>query len=283
MIKRTILLLVVLALVFSLSSAVMADGHVLKVGATPVPHAEVLEFVKDDLAAEGIELEVVEFTDYVTPNLALDDGSIDANYFQHVPYLEQFSADRGLDLVPVTKVHIEPIGLYSDKYSELDQIPEGAKIAVPNDPSNEGRALILLHNNGLITLDDPSNLNATPLDIVENPKNIKFEELEAAQLPRVLPDVAGAVINTNYALEADLNPVDDALVLESSESPYVNVLVVRAGDEDNENIQKLVEALNTTKVRDFILEEYEGAIVPAFTPIDSEEAEADAKRANTIF
>ncbi|MFW6000729.1 MAG: MetQ/NlpA family ABC transporter substrate-binding protein [Bacillota bacterium] len=283
MIKRTILLLVVLALVFSLSSAVMADDHVLKVGATPVPHAEVLEFVKEDLAEEGIELEVVEFTDYVTPNLSLDDGSIDANYFQHVPYLEQFNADRGLDLVPVTKVHIEPIGLYSDKYSDVDQIPEGAKIAVPNDPSNEGRALIVLHNNGLITLDDPSNLNATPLDIVENPKNIEFEELEAAQLPRVLPDVAGAVINTNYALEADLNPVDDALVLESSESPYVNVLVVRAGDEDNEKIQKLVEALNTTKVEEFILEEYEGAIVPAFTPIDSEEADQDEKRANTIF
>lgn len=283
MIKKTILVLAVFALVLSGSLAVQADGHVLKVGATPVPHAEILEFVKDDLAAEGIELEIVEFTDYVTPNLALDDGSIDANYFQHVPYLEQFSADRGLDLVPVTKVHIEPIGLYSDKYSDIDQIPEGSKIAVPNDPSNEGRALILLHNNGLITLDDPSDLNATPLDIVENPKNIKFEELEAAQLPRVLPDVAGAVINTNYALEADLNPVDDALVLESSESPYVNILVVRAGDEDNENIQKLVEALNTTKVREFILEEYEGAIVPAFTPIDSEEADADAKRANTIF
>jgi D-methionine transport system substrate-binding protein len=283
MIKKTILVLAVFALVLSGSLAVQADGHVLKVGATPVPHAEILEFVKDDLAAEGIELEVVEFTDYVTPNLALDDGSIDANYFQHVPYLEQFSADRGLDLVPVTKVHIEPIGLYSDKYTDVNQIPEGSKIAVPNDPSNEGRALILLHNNGLITLDDPSDLNATPLDIVKNPKNIKFEELEAAQLPRVLPDVAGAVINTNYALEADLNPVDDALVLESSESPYVNILVVRAGDEDNENIQKLVEALNTTKVREFILEEYEGAIVPAFTPIDSEEAAADAKRANTIF
>ncbi len=283
MIKKTILVLAVFALVLSGSLAVQADGHVLKVGATPVPHAEILEFVKDDLAAEGIELEVVEFTDYVTPNLALDDGSIDANYFQHVPYLEQFSADRGLDLVPVTKVHIEPIGLYSDKYTDVNQIPEGSKIAVPNDPSNEGRALILLHNNGLITLDDPSDLNATPLDIVENTKNIKFEELEAAQLPRVLPDVAGAVINTNYALEADLNPVDDALVLESSESPYVNILVVRAGDEDNENIQKLIEVLNTTKVREFILEEYEGAIVPAFTPIDSEEAAEDAKRTNTIF
>lgn len=283
MIKKSILVFAVFALVLSGSLAVQADGHVLKVGATPVPHAEILEFVKDDLAEEGVELEIVEFTDYVTPNLALSDGSIDANYFQHVPYLNQFSTDRGLDLVPVTKVHIEPIGLYSDKYESIEEMPEGSTIAVPNDPSNEGRALILLHNNGIITLEDPSDLNATPLDIVENPKNIKFEELEAAQLPRVLPDVAGAVINTNYALEADLNPVDDALVLESSESPYVNILVVRAGDEDNENIQKLVAALNTTKVKEFILEEYEGAIVPAFTPIDSEEADAGAKRANTIF
>ncbi len=283
MIKKTILVLTVLALIFSFSSAVLADGHVLKVGATPVPHAEILEFVKDDLADMGVELEVVEFTDYVTPNLALSDGSIDANYFQHVPYLDQFSADRGLDLVPVTKVHIEPIGLYSDKYASIEEMPEGSTIAVPNDPSNEGRSLILLHNKGVITLEDPSNLNATPIDIVENPKDLSFEELEAAQLPRVLPDVAGAVINTNYALEADLNPVDDALVLESSDSPYVNVVVVRAGDEDNEKIQKLIEVLNTTKVREFILEEYEGAIVPAFTPIDSEDASAEAKRANTIF
>ena len=283
MIKSTILVLTVLACIFSLSSAVLADGHVLKVGATPVPHAEVLEFVKDDLADMGVELEVVEFTDYVTPNLALSDGSIDANYFQHVPYLDQFSADRGLDLVPVTKVHIEPIGLYSDKYESIEEMPEGSTIAVPNDPSNEGRSLILLHNKGVITLEDPSNLNATPIDIVENPKDLSFEELEAAQLPRVLPDVAGAVINTNYALEADLNPVDDALLLESSDSPYVNVVVVRAGDEDNEKIQKLIEVLNTTKVREFILEEYEGAIVPAFTPIDSEDASAEAKRANTIF
>ncbi len=283
MIKKTILVLTVLALIFSLSSAVLADGHVLKVGATPVPHAEILEFVKDDLADMGVELEVVEFTDYVTPNLALSDGSIDANYFQHVPYLDQFSADRGLDLVPVTKVHIEPIGLYSDKYESIEEMPEGSTIAVPNDPSNEGRSLILLHNKGVITLEDPSNLNATPIDIIENPKDLSFEELEAAQLPRVLPDVAGAVINTNYALEADLNPVDDALLLESSDSPYVNVVVVRAGDEDNEKIQKLIEVLNTTKVREFILEEYEGAIVPAFTPIDSEDASAEAKRANTIF
>jgi len=283
MIKKTILVLTVLALIFSLSSSVLADDHVLKVGATPVPHAEILEFVKDDLADMGVELEVVEFTDYVTPNLALSDGSIDANYFQHVPYLDQFSADRGLDLVPVTKVHIEPIGLYSDKYESIEEMPEGSTIAVPNDPSNEGRALILLHNNGVITLEDPTNLSATPIDIVENPKDLSFEELEAAQLPRVLPDVAGAVINTNYALEADLNPVDDALILESSDSPYVNVVVVRAGDEDNEKIQKLIEVLNTTKVREFILEEYEGAIVPAFTPIDSEDASAEAKRANTIF
>ena len=264
MIKKTILLLAVFALVLSLSSTVMADDHLLRVGATPVPHAEILEFVKDDLAEMGVELEVVEFTDYVTPNLALSDGSIDANYFQHVPYLDQFSSDRGLDLTPVTKVHVEPIGLYSDKYTSLEEIPEGASIALPNDPSNEGRALILLHNNGVITLDDPTNLSATPIDIAENPKDLNFEELEAAQLPRVLPDVAGAIINTNYALEADLNPLEDALVMEGSNSPYVNVVAVRSGDQDSEKIQTLKEIIQSESVKEFILEEYEGAVVPAF-------------------
>jgi D-methionine transport system substrate-binding protein len=262
MLKKTILILAILTFVFA--GAVQADGHLLKIGATPLPHSEILEFIREDLEAEGIELEIVEFTDYVTPNIALDDGSIDANFFQHVPYLEQFNADRGLDLVSAIKVHVEPIGLYSDKYTSLDEIPEGSSIALPNDPSNEGRALILLHNEGVITLDDPENLNATPIDIVENPKDLQFEELEAAQLPRVLPDVAGAVINTNYALEADLNPLEDALVMEGSDSPYVNVIAVRSGDEDSEKINTLAEIIQSEAVKEFILEEYEGAVVPAF-------------------
>ena len=262
MLKKTILILAILTFVFA--GAVQADNHVLSVGATPVPHSEILDFIRDDLAEAGIELEIVEFTDYVTPNISLDDGSIDANFFQHVPYLEQFNADRGLDLVSAIKVHVEPIGLYSDKYTSLEEIPEGASIALPNDPSNEGRALILLHNNGVITLDDPTNLSATPIDIAENPKNLKFEELEAAQLPRVLPDVAAAVINTNYALEAALNPLEDALIMEGSDSPYVNVIAVRNGDQDSEKIQTLKEIIQSEKVKEFILEEYEGAVVPAF-------------------
>ncbi|MFP4198861.1 MAG: MetQ/NlpA family ABC transporter substrate-binding protein [Halanaerobium sp.] len=260
--KKIILILVLLTFVFA--GAVQADDHVLEIGATPVPHSEILEFIREDLEEEGIELEIVEFTDYVTPNISLDDGSIDANFFQHVPYLDQFNADRGLDLVDAIKVHVEPIGLYSDQHTSLDEIPDGSTIALPNDPSNEGRALILLHNEGVITLEDPENLNATPIDIVENPKNLEFEELEAAQLPRVLPDVAGAVINTNYALEADLNPLEDALIMEGSDSPYVNVVAVRSGDEDSDKINTLKEIIQSEDVEEFILDEYEGSVVPAF-------------------
>lgn len=262
MLKKTIVLLAVLTILFA--GAAQAQDQKLSIGATPVPHSEILNFIRDDLAEEGIELEIVEFTDYVTPNIALDDGSIDANFFQHVPYLEQFNKDRGLNLVSAVKVHVEPIGLYSNKYTSLEEIPEGASIALPNDPSNEGRALILLHNNGIITLDDPENLNATPIDIAENPKNLKFEELEAAQLPRVLPDVAGAIINTNYALEADLNPLEDAIIMEGENSPYVNVIAVRKGDADSEKIKTLKKIIQSKDVKEFILEEYEGAVVPAF-------------------
>lgn len=261
MLKRTLFILVALFLV---AGAVQADDQVLKIGATPVPHSEILNFIKDGLAAEGIDLQIVEFTDYVTPNLSLSDGSIDANFFQHVPYLEQFNADRGLNLVSAIKVHIEPIGLYSNKYQTLADIPAGSTLAVPNDPSNEGRALILLHNEGVITLADPTNLSATPIDITENPKDLKFEELEAAQLPRVLPDVAGAIINTNYALEADLNPLEDALIMEGSDSPYVNVVAVRAEDKDSQAIKTLAKILHSDQVKEFILDKYEGSVVPAF-------------------
>ena len=262
MLKRTIVLLAILTIVFV--GTVQAQDEQLSIGATPVPHSEILNFIKDDLAKEGIKLKIVEFTDYVTPNIALNDGSIDANFFQHVPYLKQFNEDRGLNLVSAIKVHVEPIGLYSNKYKSLDEIPEGASIAIPNDPSNEGRALILLHNNGVITLDDPTNLNATPMDIAKNPKNLKFKELEAAQLPRVLPDVAAAVINTNYALEADLTPLEDAIIMEGSDSPYVNVIAVQKGDEDSEKIKTLKKVIQSKKVKDFILNEYKGAVVPAF-------------------
>lgn len=262
--KKAILILVVLSLVFAGAGAVQAEETRLSIGATPLPHSEILSFIEADLAEAGIDLEIVEFTDYVTPNIALDDGSIDANFFQHVPYLKQFNNDRGLELEAAIKVHVEPIGLYSDKYTKLAEIPEGAALALPNDPSNEGRALILLHNEGIITLDDPTNLNATPIDIKENPKDLEFKELEAAQLPRVLPDVAGAIINTNYALEADLNPLEDAIIMEGSDSPYVNVIAVRKGETESEKIQTLKEIIQSQKVKDFILDQYQGAVVPAF-------------------
>lgn len=236
----------------------------LKVGATPVPHAELLNLVKDDLKAQGVDLKVIEFTDYVTPNLSLADGEIDANYFQHYPYLEKFASERGLRLVSAAKIHVEPLGVFSKKYTKLEDIPEKFTIAIPNDPSNGGRALILLHNKGLIKLEDANNLYATEFDIVDNPKKLKFKPIEAPQLPRVLPDVAAAVINGNYALEAGFSPVKDALVLEGEESPYANILAVREGEEKREDIVKLIQALQSEKVKQYILNNYNGGVVATF-------------------
>ncbi|WP_294703181.1 MetQ/NlpA family ABC transporter substrate-binding protein [uncultured Fusobacterium sp.] len=236
----------------------------LKVGATPVPHAELLNLVKDDLKTQGVDLKVVDFTDYVTPNLALADGEIDANFFQHYPYLEKFASERGLKLVSAAKIHVEPLGVFSKKFSKLEDIPAKSTIAIPNDPSNGGRALILLHNKGLIKLEDPNNLYATEFDIVENPKNLKFKPIEAPQLPRVLPDVAAAVINGNYALEAGFSPVKDALTLEGEESPYANIIAVREGDEKREDIVKLINALQSEKVKQYILDNYNGGVVATF-------------------
>jgi len=237
----------------------------LVVGATPVPHSEILNEIKEDLKAKGIQLEIKEFTDYITPNTALKDKQIDANFFQHQPYLDSFTEDSYKDLVSVAGVHIEPMGGYSTKIKALDELTEGATVAIPNDSTNEGRALILLAKQGLITLKDPTNLAATPIDIVSNPKKLKFAELEAAQLPRALADVELAVINTNYALEAKLNPMEDNLFIEDNESPYVNILVAREDNKDSKEIQALIEALQSEKVENFILTKYQGAVVPAFT------------------
>ncbi|MCK8816078.1 MetQ/NlpA family ABC transporter substrate-binding protein [Natroniella sulfidigena] len=260
-------LLVVAGLVIGCGGAeeATADVDKITIGATPVPHAEILEdVVKPLLAEEGIELEIEEFTDYTTPNLALDDGSIDANFFQHTPYLENFSTERELDLVDIASVHIEPIGLYSEQINSLEQLEEGALIAIPNDTTNEGRALLLLEEAGLIELSSEAGLEATPVDIIANPKGLEFRELEAAQLPRSLPDVTAAVINTNYALEADLVPTEDSLIIEGSESPYANVLAVRGAEQDDELLNKLAAALNSQEVKEYIAEEYGGSIVPAF-------------------
>jgi D-methionine transport system substrate-binding protein len=236
----------------------------LKVGATPVPHAELLNLVKDDLAAQGITLEVVEFTDYVTPNLALDSGDLDANYFQHIPYLESFSREHGLDLVSVFGIHVEPLGLYSSKISSLAELKDGSTIAIPNDPTNEGRALLLLQANGLITLSANAGLEGTPLDITGNPKNLKFSELEAPQLPRALGDVDAAIINGNYALDAGLNPVTDSLILEGADSPYVNIVAVKRGNENDPRISALSKALRSEKVRTYIQTTYDGGVVAVF-------------------
>ncbi len=263
--KRTILALLVVALFAVAAGPVAATANeVLKIGATPVPHAEILYFIKDDVAADGVDLEIIEFTDYVKPNLALNDGELDANFFQHLPYLEDFNATHGTKLVSVGTVHVEPLGLYSEKVETVDDLEEGALVAIPSDSVNGARALLLLEANGLIDVDDAAGLAATERDIVENPKKLKFKAIEAAQLPRVLPDVDGAVINGNYALEAGFNPAEDAILLEGEESPYANILVVREGDENDERIAVVLKHLRSQKVADFILSKYEGGVVPAF-------------------
>ena len=241
-----------------------AETVKLSVAASPTPHAEILNQCVDILKEQGIELVVNEYSDYVVPNTAVEDGDEDANYFQHVPYLDNFNAERGTHLVSVAGVHVEPMGLYAGKSASLDAIPDGGTVAVPNDPTNEGRALLLLEAQGLIKLKDSSNLEATPKDIAENPKNLEFVELEAANVPANLDEVDIAAINSNYALGAGLNPVEDALVIESSDSPYVNILVVKEGNENNEAVQALVKALQSDTVKDYISNTFGGAVVPAF-------------------
>ena len=238
----------------------------LKVGASPAPHAEILQYIKDNLAEkEGLDLTIVEFTDYVQPNLALKDAQIDANFFQHVPYMEDFGEEHNIDLVAVTRVHIEPLGIYSKKIKALSEVPDKAVIAIPNDATNSGRALHLLAANGLIKLKDSADIAATVQDIAENPKNLQIKELEAAQLPRSLDDTTLSVINGNYALEASFTPSKDALALESGENnPYSNVLTVIKGNENNPGIVKLVKLLNSPEVKKFIEDKYKGSVLPAF-------------------
>jgi D-methionine transport system substrate-binding protein len=245
-------------------AAAPAAKTVVKIGATAVPHAEILQVVKPILEKDGIELQIVEMTDYVRPNLAVADKELDANFFQHIPYLNKFTSERNLQLANVAAVHIEPMGVYSKKIKNISELASGAEVAIPNDPTNGGRALALLAKAGIITLKEGVGVNATVSDITANPKNIKVRELEAPQLPRALDDVAIAVINTNYALEAKLVPTKDALVIEQKDSPYVNILVVRKGDESRPEIQKLAKALTSDEVKKFITEKYQGAVVPAF-------------------
>ncbi|WP_147614998.1 MetQ/NlpA family ABC transporter substrate-binding protein [Treponema pectinovorum] len=253
-----------LSLAFLAAVAVNAQT-VLKVGATPEPHAEILNLVKDDLKAKGIDLQVIEFTDYVTPNDAVESGDIDANYFQHIPYLDSFNKERGYHLVNAAGIHVEPFAVYSNKIKNLKDLKKKATVAIPNDPTNEARALLLLQEAGLITLKAGAGIDATPIDIKNNPLKLKFKEIEAASLPRVLNDVDAAVINGNYALPAGLSAKRDGLFIEGSSSPYVNVIAVKAGSENKPAIQELIKALKSQKVKDFISKKYpNGEVVTVF-------------------
>ncbi len=267
--KKTIAITLIVLVCFTslfASGAKEAQGlTTLKVGATPEPHAAFLTLVKEELKNEGVNLEIVEFTDYVTPNKAVEEGQIDANFFQHIPYLESFNKEQGYHLVNVGGIHIEPIALYSKKYSSIDSLPAGASIAIPNDPTNGGRALLLLQSVGLITLKANAGISATPLDIETNRHNLKFKEIEAASLPRVLSDVDAAVINGNYAIPAGLKANVDGLVVEGADSPYVNVVAVKEGSENRKEVKALVKALQSDTIKNYVASTYpNGEVVVVF-------------------
>lgn len=266
--KVTALVLsLVLALGLAACGGPSSDGKIIKVGATPAPHAAILEVVQDILAEDGYTLEIVEYDDYVTPNTSLEDGSLDANYFQHVTYMNEFNAEHGTHLVSAAGIHYEPFGLYAGKCASLEELADGAQIAVPNDGTNEARALLLLEQEGLIKLKEGVGLSATKSDVAENPHNYDIVELEARLLPTTLKDVDMAVINGNYAIDAGLK-VSDAIAVEAAggaaAEAYVNVLAVKEGTESSEGIQALVKALQSDEVRSFIEETYDGAVVALF-------------------
>lgn len=238
----------------------------LKVAASPTPHAEILEQVKPILAEQGIDLVITEYGDYIVPNTAVDEGDEDANYFQHTPYLEQFNEENGTDLVSAGKIHYEPMGIYAGKTASLEELPDGATIAVPNDATNEARALQLLAAQGLIEIDPEAGLNATPNDITSNPKNLEFTELDAAMIPNTIEEFDLNVINSNYALQAGLNPAEDALASEDAASDaaqtYANIVAVKAGHENDPAIVALVDALHSEEIQEFINTTYAGSVLP---------------------
>ena len=242
------------------------ETDTLKVAASPTPHAEILEQVKPILAEQGIDLVITEYGDYIVPNTAVDEGDEDANYFQHTPYLEQFNAENGTDLVSVGKIHYEPMGIYAGKTASLEELPDGATIAVPNDATNEARALQLLAAQGLIEIDPEAGLNATPNDITSNPKNLEFTELDAAMIPNTIEEFDLNVINSNYALQAGLNPAEDALASEDAASDaaqtYANIVAVKAGHENDPAIVALVDALHSEEIQEFINTTYAGSVLP---------------------
>lgn len=250
------------------SSAAAGDDKTITVGATPTPHAEILNAAKDALKAEGYTLNVVEFTDYVQPNTALVDGDLDANYFQHTPYLNNFNKENGTDLAAAFDMHYEPFGIYAGKTASIEELKDGASIAIPNDGSNETRALLLLQDAGLIKLKNPKDINATPKDITSNPKNLKFKELEAAVVPTVIKDIDIAALNGNYAIQAGFDPTKDTLVTEKADGlaakTYQNILVVKEGNENTAKTKELKKALKSDEVRDYINKNYKGAVAPVF-------------------
>lgn len=241
-----------------------SDTGTLSVAATAVPHAEILEHIRPALEKAGLKLDVRVFNDYVQPNLQVDQRQIDVNYFETGPYLDEFNKAQKTDLIPIAGIHIEPLGAYSRKWKSLDQLPASATVAIPNEPSNGGRALLLLQKMGLIKLKQPTNPLSTIRDVTDNPKKIVFRELESATLPRTLGEVDLALINTNYALDARLNPVRDALAIEDGRSPYVNFVVGKPGSDKDPRVQKLIAALRSDDVRTFMQNKYKGAVLPAF-------------------
>lgn len=255
-----------LILLVTLAAAPIGYAQVLTIAASAIPHAEILDFVKPQLRAEGVDLRIKVFTDYIQPNLQVEERQLDANFFQHKPYLEAFNREHGTHLVvvPGSAVHVEPFGAYSKKIHNLAQLRDGAVIAVPNDPSNSARALLLLQKQGLIKLKDPTDILATSHDVIFNPRHLKIRELEAATLPRVLDDVDLALINTNYALAAGLNPTRDALCIEGADSPYANLIAARADNVSSPALRKLVDALRSPAARKFIQDKYHGAVVATF-------------------
>lgn len=235
---------------------------VLKVAATPVPHGELLKFVAPTLKKDGIDLQIVEFTDYISPNTALADKSVDANYYQHIPFLENAKAAKGYQFEIAGPIHILPMAAYSKKVKNLKDLPQDAKITIPNDPSNGGRALLLLEKAQVLKLKDGIGVKATTLDIVSNPKNLKIIEVEAAQVPRTLDDVDVAVANSNYAIGVGLNPLKDSIFIEDKDSPFVVVVATRKGDEKKDKVQKLVKALKSEETKKYMVDHYKGSVVP---------------------
>jgi D-methionine transport system substrate-binding protein len=264
LLKLTFFCLVSTALAACVGCRRQRDSNVLRIGVSPVPHGEILEQAIAPLEKRGIHVKLVSFDDYIQPNLALASGELDANFYQHIPFMQQFNHDHGTHFVAVTKVFIAPLAIYAGRTKSLVSLPANATIAIPNDPVNGGRALLLLQSAGLLKVKTQGNDPPTTQDITENAKNIQIRELESAQVVRVLPDVALAVINTNYALPAGLNPTRDSLFRETAQSPYVNVLAVNAGRENDPAIRAVGEELNTPAMRQFIEQKYQGALVTAF-------------------